>query len=217
MKDCSPDRSREPASRPGPACGEGIAHGRARSCLHLLCPGRRRDLTNPYERENFLRLLHNPERLPRVKFMAPALPADFINRPQEFDKLKGLLLYPERGDPVAITTALQGAGGFGKTTLATALCHDEDVKLAFGDGILWVTLGEKPDLVALLNDLCTSLTDSNPKFSEVGTAANRLAELLEDRDCLVVLDDVWDQGHLEPFLRGGKTCTGWSRRGGARS
>ncbi len=60
--------------------------------------------------------------------------------------------------------------------------------------------------MALLNDLCTSLTDRNPGFSEVGTAANRLAELLEDRDCLVVLDDVWDQGHLEPFLRGGKTC-----------
>ena len=164
------------------------------------------DLTNPYERENFLRLLHNPERLPRVKFMAPALPADFIKRPQEFDKLKGMLLDPERGDPVAITTALQGAGGFGKTTLAAALCHDDDVNLAFGDGILWVTLGQTPNLVALLNDLCTSLTDKNPGFSEVGTAANRLAELLEDRDCLVVLDDVWDQGHLEPFLRGGKTC-----------
>ena len=164
------------------------------------------DLTNEYERENFLRLLHNPERLPRVKFMAPALPADFVKRPQEFDKLKGMLLDPERGDPVAITTALQGAGGFGKTTLAAALCHDDDVKLAFGDGILWVTLGEKPGLVALLNDLCTSLTDRNPGFSEVGTAANRLAELLDDRDCLVVLDDVWDQGHLEPFLRGGKTC-----------
>jgi len=164
------------------------------------------DLTNEYERENFSRLLHNPERLPRVKFMAPALPADFIKRPEQFDQLEGMLLDPERGDPVAITTALQGAGGFGKTTLAAALCHDDDVNLAFGDGILWVTLGEKPDLVKLLNDLCTFLTDKNSGFSEVGTAASHLAELLENRDCLIVLDDVWDQDHLEPFLRGGKTC-----------
>jgi hypothetical protein len=164
------------------------------------------DLTDKYERQNFLRLLHNPERQPKVKFMAPPLPLDFVQRPDEFNKLKGMLLDRARMEPVAITTALQGAGGFGKTTLASALCHDEEVKLAFGDGILWVTLGEKPNVVALLNDLCSALTDKNPGFTEIGNVANRLAELLEDRDCLIVVDDVWNEVHLEPFLRGGKTC-----------
>jgi len=27
---------------------------------------------------------------------------------------------------------------------------------------------------------------------------------MEDRSCLVVIDDVWDAEHLRPFLRGGK-------------
>jgi len=36
----------------------------------------------------------------------------------------------------AIATALRGAGGFGKTTLALALCHDTEIQVAFSDGIL---------------------------------------------------------------------------------
>jgi hypothetical protein len=53
----------------------------------------------------------------RVPFMAPDLPGGFVPRPCEYDALKGLLLTPDRGRPVAITTALTGASGFGKTTL----------------------------------------------------------------------------------------------------
>src|SRR5205823_6582911 len=33
-----------------------------------------------------------------------------------------------------------------------------------------------------------------------------LAELLADRDILLVVDDVWDAAHLKPFLHGGKRC-----------
>jgi predicted RNase H-like nuclease len=55
---------------------------------------------------------------------------DFLNqfggRPHEFNQLKTLLLGRGRNEPVAITTALSGAGGFGKTTLAAALCHDPE-------------------------------------------------------------------------------------------
>jgi hypothetical protein len=50
--------------------------------------------------------------------------------------------------PSRLTTALHGAGGFGKTTIAAALCHDEHVITAFFDGILWVTLGRNPNLPA---------------------------------------------------------------------
>jgi hypothetical protein len=30
--------------------------------------------------------------------------------------------------------------------------------------------------------------------------------LLADRDILLVIDDVWNSTHLEPFLQGGKRC-----------
>src|SRR5205807_1849802 len=74
--------------------------------------------------------------------MAADPPADFVARPKEFEALRQSILYGKRDRPTAITTALRGAGGYGKTTLAQALCQDEQIKNAFADGILWVTLGE---------------------------------------------------------------------------
>ena len=75
----------------------------------------------------------------RVPFMAPDLPPHFVARPAEFAALKCLLLRGGHHEPVAITTALEGAGGFGKTTLAAALCHNDKIIENFDRGILWVT------------------------------------------------------------------------------
>ena len=117
-----------------------------------------------------------------------------------------MLLKGERKDPVAITTALTGAGGFGKTTLAAAVCHDEEIIQAFDDGILWTTLGEMPDLADALAKLHAGLTGERPAFKDSEDAATSLAERLEGKNCLIVIDDVWDPAHLEPFLRGGPGC-----------
>ena len=141
----------------------------------------------------------------RVPFMAPDLPPHFVQRPAEFDALKNLLLNPARTEPVAITTALSGAGGFGKTTLAAALCHDEDIVQNFDDGILWVTLGQTPNVLGALLTAYAALTGERPGFSGVEDAAFQLGQKLEERTCLLVIDDVWDQEHLRPFLRGGKS------------
>lgn len=141
----------------------------------------------------------------RVPFMAPDLPRHFVQRPVEFDALKNLLLSPDRSQPVAITTALAGAGGFGKTTLAAALCHDEDVVQNFDDGILWVRLGQTPDVLGALVTVYAALTGERPGFATVEDAAFHLGEKLDERTFLLVIDDVWDSGHLRPFVRGGKS------------
>jgi len=143
---------------------------------------------------------------PRVPFTPPDLPETFVDRPRQFEQLKGLLLQPDRSGPVAITTALSGAGGFGKTTLATALCHDEDLILNFDDGILWVTLGQQPDVLRKLTTLYAAFTGERPGFADEEDAASQVAQLLGDRNCLIVIDDVWDAAHLRPFLRGGAGC-----------
>ena len=142
----------------------------------------------------------------RVPFMAPDLPIGFVQRPKQFEALRALLLEGEVKDPVAITTALTGAGGFGKTTLAAALCHDEEIIQAFDDGIIWTTLGETPDLADALAKLHAGLTGDRPAFKDAEDAATSLAERLEGKNCLVVIDDVWDPAHLEPFRRGGPGC-----------
>ena len=76
------------------------------------------------------------------------MPESFIERPREFEQLIAQLVDPKHKNAIAITTALQGAGGYGKTTLAIALCHDDRVIDAFDDGILWVALGQHPNVLS---------------------------------------------------------------------
>lgn len=159
------------------------------------------------EWEKFLNDLRTRCRTRRVPFMVEDLPDDYVQRAGEFDRLVGLLLEGESGEPVAITAALRGAGGYGKTTLARAVCHDERVQDAFDDGVLWVTLGETPgELAGRVEDLIYTLSEERPGFSGLDAATARLAELLADRDLLIVIDDVWNNAHLRPFLQGGPRC-----------
>jgi WD40 repeat protein len=158
------------------------------------------------EWETFVNYLKSPSQASRVPFMAPDLPAAFVQRPGPFRELMGVLLDVKRENPVAVTTALHGAGGLGKTTLAVALCHDDDVITAFDDGILWATLGQTPNITAELTKLYAALTGERPGFIDAEDAAGQLARRLEDKACLIVLDDVWDPAHLRPFLRGGRGC-----------
>ncbi len=158
------------------------------------------------ERSTVIAHLKQPCKQDKVPFMAPDLPSHFVERPREFGELVSRVLDKDRQNPVAITTALKGAGGFGKTTLALALCHDEDVQAAFDDGILWVTLGEQPDVLGGLTKLYAALTGERTGFIDVEDAAKELAEKLANKDCLIVIDDVWNGAHLQPFLRGGERC-----------
>jgi hypothetical protein len=135
----------------------------------------------------------------RPPFMAEDLPQDFVQRPREFEALRSRLLDQERRDPLAIT----GTGGFGKTTLALALCHDEQVIQAFKDGILWTTLGESPSIADSLAKLYAELTGDRPAFKDAEDAAIALAKQLEQKTCLIVIDDVWDPAHLRPFPNSG--------------
>src|SRR6266852_1976001 len=160
-----------------------------------------------YEWQKLVNDLNTRCQQARVPFMVEDLPVDYVPRPQEFNALVNKLLDQEREEPVAITAALRGAGGYGKTTMAKALCHNERIQQAFDDGILWVTLGEHPgNLVGKVEDLIYMLNQEHPGFTGIDAAGARLAELLADRDILLVVDDVWDATHLKPFLRGGTHC-----------
>ena len=160
------------------------------------------------ERERLiLHIKSRPDRPERVPFLAPVPPETYVQRTKEYMQLRALLLDERRENPVAITTALQGAGGFGKTTLAKALCDDDDIIDAFTDGILWVELGQQaPDVLGGLTSLYQALTGEQPGFTRVEQAAQQLAARLEDKTALIVIDDVWRQSDLDPFLRGGKGC-----------
>jgi hypothetical protein len=95
------------------------------------------DLDLVEHRTTLLRVLQNQSQQKRVPMMAPEPPTDFVERPIEFVAVKKQLL-DSKGDAIAITAALRGAGGYGKTTLAKALAHDPDIQDAYFDGVLWV-------------------------------------------------------------------------------
>ncbi len=109
--------------------------------------------------------------------------------------------------PGLVRRFLQGGGGLGKTSLVTGLCHDEDVVAAFPGGILWATLGENPRPVAALAEIYAALTGERPRFVNEEDAANEVSRRIEDRHCLIVIDDVWSPEHLKPLMRGGSGCT----------
>ena len=123
--------------------------------------------------------------------------------------MKAAVLAETPNQTVALTTALLGAGGYGKTTLANALCRDDDVRFEFSDGILRVEIGkERNDVTSLVADLIEKLDPDGrrPGFADVVTASEHLGELLGESRILLVIDDVWREAQLKPFLRGGPNC-----------
>lgn len=142
----------------------------------------------------------------RIPFMAPNLPAHYINRDLEYETLVKFILDYDRSKPVVITSQQPAIGGFGKTTLATALCYDPRIQDAFPDGILWVDLGETPDVMEELGKIYAALTGEEPGFVDMENAIDQVALVLSDKDCLIVLDSITNAGHLRPFLHGGKRC-----------
>lgn len=165
------------------------------------------DLSDAQEWKRFLNDLSTRCQAPRVPFMVEDLPESFVPRPGEIQEIVDLLRDSRSEEPIAATVVLSGAGGFGKTTLARAVCHRQEIQDAFDDGILWVTLGEDPkNLVGLVEDLIYTLSGERPGFTDIVPAIARFGELLESRDVLLVIDDVWNEAHLRPFLQGGSRC-----------
>ena len=148
----------------------------------------------------------------RKPFMVEPLPDNYVERPRETEAIIQALVEEVSGEAqplVGITAALRGAGGYGKTTLARAVCRDPRIRAAFPDGVLWVTLGEHPspgELVEKLNGLAAALGGERSSETGLSQAAAALRGLLSDRRALLVIDDAWQREHLEPFLQPGARC-----------
>jgi WD40 repeat protein len=98
--------------------------------------------------------------------------------------------------PVGII-ALNGMGGVGKTALAVALCHEQRVRQAFPDGIVWLRMsGEaRKSFKDHVKEVFKALGEDCRDDSGLSYRT-----LLEKKTALVVLDNVWTLGDLEPFL-----------------
>lgn len=99
--------------------------------------------------------------------------------------------------------ALWGTGGIGKTTLAIEAGHHADLRRLFPDGVLWTALGPRPKVRERLGDLAGALgVDLLPDTDEAACAA-RLRGALYALRLLLIIDDVWEESHVDHFLVAG--------------
>lgn len=98
------------------------------------------DLDNDNDRE---KLINDLRRTPQLRPVPHNVefPSRFVEREREMRQIVEALC-ADGGARIAITTAIQGAGGFGKTTLAKAVCFDDAVLTRYTDGVVWITVGE---------------------------------------------------------------------------
>ncbi|MEH2453010.1 NB-ARC domain-containing protein [Nostoc sp.] len=138
---------------------------------------------------------------------APPLPPYFVERPEYSDDLKTRLLNGSSSDiRTLVITAIHGLGSVGKSTLAAALAHNAEIQSHFCDGILWATLGQQPNVLALLNGWVQALEDYSFKPTSVEATSSRLRTLLYDKAVLLVVDDAWNTEDARAFNFGGARC-----------
>jgi hypothetical protein len=129
----------------------------------------------------------------------PALPAEFVAR-EELAGVREALVGAGEG-AVGVTgrgLGLHGQGGIGKTVLAAALAHDPEIRRHFPDGVFWVTLGEGANSVQAQRDLLAGLGE-RADFQTGSEGQARLREALAERQCLLVVDDVWSTAAAAAF------------------
>ncbi|MEU1123721.1 NB-ARC domain-containing protein [Streptomyces sp. NPDC005899] len=142
---------------------------------------------------------------------AQTIPDWVIDRSERARTVKAVCRTRRGSRTVAITTALDGAGGFGKTVLARAVAASPRVRRYFRGRIYVVTIGRdvrgRAAIAAKVAEATRFITGDTTAFDDPGLAGDHLGRLLDRRPrTLLLLDDVWDAEQLGPFLRGGARC-----------
>lgn len=141
------------------------------------------------------------EQLP-TPHQAPRLPDHFVGRERELLFFRDKIIKKREGKTVTLA-ALHGMGGVGKSTLAAALVFDKSITDAFPDGVLWASLGEKPDILSILGGFAMAFGYNVQGYSNYEERSKAVRSLLYDRKVLVVLDDVWSIDPLRALLVAG--------------
>ncbi|MFI0990667.1 NB-ARC domain-containing protein [Streptomyces exfoliatus] len=141
-----------------------------------------------------------------------AVPDGWVDRAEAGQVVDAVLARTRRrwrgGYAVAITAGLHGAGGFGKTTLARFAVAQPKVRKRFPGGIWFITIGrDVRGRAAVAAKVAAEMVRITGVESTAGDdpeqAGAQLGKLLASMpQTLLVIDDVWEEEQLRPFLVG---------------
>jgi WD40 repeat protein len=132
-----------------------------------------------------------------------------IDRPELAARLAAALMEPGQQQVALTTVRLQGAGGFGKTTLAAQICRRADIRARFPGGLAWITVGagsqgQGAALADKFNSLARLPVEPPPTFNDPDLAGRDLIRrLARFPPSLLVIDDVWTAEQLVSLDWGG--------------
>ncbi|MEU4221584.1 NB-ARC domain-containing protein [Actinoplanes sp. NPDC026623] len=143
----------------------------------------------------------------RASRLGPPPPSLLVGRDPDLIRLKGRLRIGAAPAAVQVLTTVRGWPGVGKTTVAAALIHDEDVVRAFPDGVLWATATDRSRVRTELVNWSRVLGEPEPPAEEPAAQISaRLAAAIAERRMLLVIDDVWEPERARLLLIGGRRC-----------
>lgn len=108
-----------------------------------------------------------------------------------------------------VLISFNGLPGVGKTALAVELVHNSQVKKHFCDGILWVGLGPKPNMLGHLSrwgGLLGIDSAEMAKLSNNEAWTRAIRSIIGMRQILLVIDDAWEMEEALAFRVGGPNC-----------
>ncbi|XP_057849394.1 probable disease resistance protein At4g33300 [Cryptomeria japonica] len=131
----------------------------------------------------------------------PDTPSCFQGFDEHMEKVKTLVLAD--GVNVIEITAM---GGAGKSTLAAAVCNDNEIRGCFKDRIIYIVVSKSALLLNILKTLWRNIVgEEAPEFTGVEHAYDQLQlQIKENEPILVVLDDIWSNFEVGKLLFEGK-------------
>jgi tetratricopeptide (TPR) repeat protein len=152
-----------------------------------------------------IKLMRDPiPRLGKLIGDIPPPPPHFQPRVDEVSALANLaLLDTVRNVDVKASDRIivvHGMPGSGKSALVAAFGRSTETRRAFGDGILWISVGSAPSEEGIVETVCRELAGVPVRMRKQRDVATRLREALAGKACLILLDDVWSIDPVAAFI-----------------
>jgi tetratricopeptide (TPR) repeat protein len=138
---------------------------------------------------------------PPVWSNVPPLPPHFIGRDELADSLINRLTSREDR-----TFSAVGLPGVGKTALASAIAHHQQILDHFKDGVLWAGLGQQPDVMSALGSWAAALSLDESELVNVDQRRQAVQQAIGQRHLLLVIDDAWELDTVQVLRCGGPNC-----------